>query len=94
MWRKLQANDRIEVVWSLSNLARLLMQQRKLADAETKFCEALAMQRRLFGNEHPSTIQLVEELKAVLEREGKQAEAKALAEDLPPTAAEKKSELR
>jgi len=40
----------------------------------------------------PITIQFVKALKAVLGREGKQAEAKALAEDLPVTPRQKKSE--
>ena len=94
MWRKLQANDRIEVADAVYSLALMLMQQGKLAEAETVEREALAIQRKLFGDSHPTTIQVVKELKAVLEREGKQAQAKALAEDLPATTTEKKSQPR
>ena len=81
-------------VVGLNCLADLLEQQVKPADAEALYRESLAIQTKLFGSSHPRTIQWVQELKALLEREGKQAEAKALAEDLPATAPEIKSEPR
>ena len=51
MWKKLHANDRFEMVDALDNLAEALRVQRKLAEAEAQQREAVAMSRRLFGND-------------------------------------------
>src|SRR6185436_11326264 len=79
MWRKLRANDRIEVADALSQLAQTLMGQgKKLAEVETLVREALAMKRRLFENEHPEVAISLSSLAVVLMQQGKLAEAETV----------------
>ena len=75
MWRKVQANDRVEVARALEELANVLQGQGKLAESETKYREALAMWRSLFGNEHEAVVQSLYMLANALQQQGKLAEA-------------------
>ena len=77
-----------------NNLGYVLIQQDKLADAETLLRDAVVMHGRLPGNKHSEMARSLENLVKVLQLEGKGAEAKALLEGQTNTAAEKKPELR
>ena len=94
MWRKLHADDRIDMADALYQLALLLMQRGKLDEAVTIEREALAMQRRLFGNEHPAVADSLNSLRIMLQRQDKLAEAKALTEGQTNAPKEKKPEPR
>ena len=57
---------------SLDNLADVLQAQGKLAEAETMYREALAMRRKLLGNEHPDVAISLINLADVLRKQGEQ----------------------
>jgi tetratricopeptide (TPR) repeat protein len=52
MWRTLKADERVELAFTLNNMAYVLMVQGKLPEAEAKQREALQVQRKVFGNKH------------------------------------------
>ena len=74
---------------SLQAEARALASQGKLAEAETRYREALAMQRKLLGNEHPDVANSRDDLVELLLRERKFDEAEQLFDDLLTPAAER-----
>ena len=63
---------------SLGELANLLGNQGKLAEAETMHREALAMRKKLLGDEHPAVARSLNDLAFVLPAEGKLVEAEAM----------------
>jgi serine/threonine protein kinase/Flp pilus assembly protein TadD len=63
---------------TLHNLAMELKRQYKTAEAETALREALALHRKLLGNQHPFTANSLEGLGDVLCEQGKWSEAEPL----------------
>jgi len=59
----------------LNDLAELLVEQGRLADAEKECRDALQMREKLLGPENPETVKSRELLNEILKREGKPAEA-------------------
>ena len=71
-----------DVATSLNNLAGVLLDQDKFADAEEYMREALAMRRKVLDRDHPTVAVSLHNLGAVLGRQGKFVEAeKVLMED-------------
>jgi Tfp pilus assembly protein PilF len=60
---------------SLANLAVVLSEKGELREAETNQRAALAMQRRFFGNDHPTVANLLNNLGATLAKQGRLVEA-------------------
>jgi tetratricopeptide (TPR) repeat protein len=75
MWRDLQTKDRPEFADTLLELGCVLRDEGKRAEAETNLTEAVAMRRRLFGNEHPDLANSLHFLAEVWFRQGKVVEA-------------------
>src|SRR5438309_6583898 len=67
-----------EVATSLNNVAVVLHLQGKLGEAETMYGQALAMRRRLEGNEHLQVANSLNNLAAVLRDQGKLADAESM----------------
>jgi serine/threonine protein kinase/tetratricopeptide (TPR) repeat protein len=64
-----------DVGYSLKDLAAALRMQDKLAEAETNALAAVAMQRNVLGNYHPSLAEALDTLGTVLHDQGKLEEA-------------------
>ncbi|XRB09944.1 kinesin light chain 3 [Pycnococcus provasolii] len=62
----------------LMDVAELLRQQGKYADAEPLYREALDGRRRELGDAHPDTLKSINNLAILLENQGKYADAEAL----------------
>jgi tetratricopeptide (TPR) repeat protein len=60
------------------NLGNLLVQARRLDEAEPLIHEALAARRRVSGEEHPETLIALSNLGLLVEKQGKLAEAEQL----------------
>ena len=58
-----------EVAQSLNDLAVILAAQGRLEDAEPLLREALGMRRKLLGNEHPDTLDSLNGLARVFQRQ-------------------------
>jgi tetratricopeptide (TPR) repeat protein len=65
------------VAQSLSNLGNVLYDQRKFAEAEAMYREALAMRKKLLGSENPQVADSLNNLGNVLYDQGKFVEAEA-----------------
>jgi hypothetical protein len=76
------------VATSLHSLGLVLEAERRWADAEPLFREALASRRKLLGEVHPAVADSLNRLVSVLRQQGKLDEAKTLL-DASPAAAEK-----
>jgi tetratricopeptide (TPR) repeat protein len=61
-----------------NNLADALDAQGKYAEAETMYLEVLAVQRRVLGPEHPSTLRTSSNLGNTLMHRGKSAQAETI----------------
>ena len=59
-------------------LARLLLDQGKLGEAEPLFLEAMAACRETLGDRHPGTLGAINNLAILLKRQGRLSEAEAL----------------
>jgi hypothetical protein len=66
---------------SINNLASLLQDQGKLAEAEPLLRVCLAVRRRVLGEDHPSTLMSIDNLASLLQDQGKLAEAEPLLRD-------------
>jgi serine/threonine protein kinase len=75
---KLWGGDHPHTAWALADLAGVLEDEGRLAEAESTARAALAMRRKLFGNGNPSTLESLRRLADILQRQGKTAEAEAL----------------
>lgn len=71
-------NEHPEVARLLNNLALVLRDQGKLAEAETMFREALAMRIKMLGTEHPDVGASIKNLTDLLVSEGKLDDLKSL----------------
>ncbi len=82
--RALQASERTlgsehpSTLVSMNNLASLLQDQGKLAEAEPLFRRALETQQLTLGSEHPDTLTSLSNLASLLQDQGKLAEAEPL----------------
>ena len=72
--RQRPAAEQGDVASSLNNLALVLRDLKRLAEAETLLREALAISRQLRGDNHPDTSQIRRALNGVLEGQGKPTE--------------------
>ena len=68
----------VHVATSLNGLADLYREQGKFAEAEALHRQALEMQRKLLGEEHPEVATSLNHLAVVLQHQGKLAEAEQL----------------
>jgi tetratricopeptide (TPR) repeat protein len=68
-------------VWAETSLALVLSKQGKLAEAEIHFRAAVTIARTQEGTDYPDTVLFILNLGNILRREGKLAEARALAEE-------------
>ncbi len=68
---------------TLELLGFALMNQGKLAEAEPAFREALAIQKKLLGTEHPDVAKSVNNLASLLQSLGKLAEARLVLSEVP-----------
>ncbi len=78
LYRKLTGPGSAEAASALHDLGAALWKQRKLAEAEAAYQEALVIRRRLFGNEHADVATTLNNLGAVYRRQNKLAESEAL----------------
>ena len=78
--RSLQGSggSRADVATSLSDLALVLRDQGKYAEAEALQREALELRRKLYGNEHPEVALAQNSLALMLRSEGKLAESEKI----------------
>ncbi len=68
------APERQELGWTLTEMSKLggeLLRNDALEKAEAILRECVAMQRRVFGNNHPDTLMSLEHLASVLDRQDK-----------------------
>ncbi|MEW6745450.1 MAG: tetratricopeptide repeat protein [Planctomycetota bacterium] len=63
---------------SLVNLGTVLLQQRKLEDAEDQLRQALELDRKVFGDRHPETLKTMNNLALTLRELGSVREAEGL----------------
>jgi tetratricopeptide (TPR) repeat protein len=69
------------VATSLNNLAVLLSDRERYPDAEGLYRDALAMRRKLLGEDHPETIQSINAVGYILLLQGRYAEAEPFLRD-------------
>jgi tetratricopeptide (TPR) repeat protein len=65
----------------LNNLAVVLRDQKKIDQAEATYRDALAMGRRVYGNEHPTLVAPLVGLATIAEDQNKLAEAESLSRE-------------
>jgi tetratricopeptide (TPR) repeat protein len=76
--RFLGADEGYDIQVSLSNLARIYSEQGDLDDAEAAYRRVLRMQEKIFGPDHPATMQTVKKLTGVLVQQGEHDEIERL----------------
>jgi tetratricopeptide (TPR) repeat protein len=70
--------DHPSYLTSLTNLARVYEDQKKFAEAEAMFRQALRERRRVLKDDHPATTSAMNDLAVLLKEMGKDDEAEAL----------------
>ena len=81
MHRRLHGDRHFETAWGLKTLAKALVPQQKLAEAEAAVREALKIFRHQFPDDHDNVRDTISQLKAILEARGDKPALEALAKE-------------
>jgi tetratricopeptide (TPR) repeat protein len=78
MLQQALGDDHPPTLYSMNNLAIVLRQQGRYAEAETLHRQTLELKKKALGDDHPSTLSSMNNLANVLEERGRYAEAETL----------------